>query len=72
MCEYCEKTFNTREAKSLHKKKCKIDIEFDKDKIKLDILKEENKKLELLKKDNNIEMLNNQLINIIVDKSRKI
>lgn len=59
MCEFCKSAFTTRQAKYKHKKKCKVNNnEIDKDKIKLELLKEENKKMKLeikLKKLNNKE-----------------
>ena len=92
-CELCNKIFNTRAAKSLHKKKCTVEYsninkqieDTNKKKIELEIikennirLKEESKILQLkLKLDrsneiNHIQPINNQLINIIVDKNKTI
>jgi hypothetical protein len=40
-CEYCNKIFNTRSAKSIHKKKCNKDNIYNIEKLKLEQLKEE-------------------------------
>ena len=79
-CIYCNKIFNDRSNKYKHQKICKFKNKYN-DTIKLELLKEENKKLELeikLKTNNNeiddnsiVEQpINNQLINIIVDKTK--
>jgi hypothetical protein len=93
-CEMCNKEFNTRQAKSKHKKTCKAKenkLELE----KIEQIKEENKILKLkleLQNDNELELektkdkniqleeiinklslpMNNQLINIIEDKNKKI
>jgi hypothetical protein len=84
VCELCNKIFNTRAAKCIHKKKCKLNNiksnEIDKLKeetkqkeMELEIKKQEEKILELkMKLDLQNETINKQLINIIVDKTKKI
>jgi hypothetical protein len=82
-CKYCNKVFKHKQNKYEHQKKaCKFKEQYN-GTIKLELLKEENKKLELeikLKTNNNeiddnsiVEQpINNQLINIIVDKNKTI
>jgi len=79
ICENCNKEFNTRQAKSKHKKKCK---EINNNKIKQ---LEEKNKIKQLEEKNKIKQLeatikelkeqpsiNNQLINLIVNKTNTI
>ena len=67
-CENCNKEFNTRQSKSKHKKKCTVTN-------KIDDLKEKNKIKQLeetIKELKTQPLINNQLINLIVDKTNII
>lgn len=78
-CKYCNKIFNDRSNKYKHQKICKFKEQYN-DKIKLELLKEENKRLELeikLKKitnntTNNITNNNNGTINNVFVKYNNI
>jgi hypothetical protein len=70
ICEICNKEFNTRQSKSKHKKKCK---EINNNKIEQLEGKNKIKQLEAtIKELKEQPSINNQLINLIVDKTNTI
>ncbi len=92
-CELCNKIFNNRPAKSIHKKKCAEKCKLEKATIikkqqqleennkikqleennKINQLEEKNKVLEeTIKELKNQPSINNQLINLLVDKTKTI
>ncbi len=78
ICEICNKEFNTRQSKSKHKKKCKEINNNDnklEEKNKIKQLEEKNKIKQLeatIKELKEQPSINNQLINLIVDKTNTI
>jgi hypothetical protein len=78
ICENCNKNFNTRQAKSFHKKKCNVNtnkIENKEDEIKqlkytINELKVQVQSI--LNEPSNVVPINCQLIDIITNKNRKI
>jgi outer membrane protein OmpA-like peptidoglycan-associated protein len=65
-CKYCNKIFNDRSNKYKHQKICKFKEQYN-DKIKLELLKEENKKLELEIKLKKINKITNNTTNNITN-----
>jgi outer membrane protein OmpA-like peptidoglycan-associated protein len=65
-CTYCNKIFNDRSNKYKHQKICKFKEQYN-DKIKLELLKEENKKLELEIKLKKINKITNNTTNNITN-----
>jgi outer membrane protein OmpA-like peptidoglycan-associated protein len=69
-CTYCNKIFNDRSNKYKHQKICKFKEQYN-DKIKLELLKEENKKLELEIKLKKINKITNNTTNNITNNNNE-